>query len=63
MGWTINWFKWRERKWMSRLKEVENDERPPGLDCYCHKQVALWGSLANEAQALFNRALGDSTLG
>jgi hypothetical protein len=22
-----------------RLKDVEDEERPPGLDCYCHKQI------------------------
>ena len=41
MGWTVNWFKQREKQWMERLRQVQDDERAPGMDSYCHKQVAL----------------------
>ena len=49
MGWTVNWFKWREKQWMERLQQVQDDERAPGMDSYCHKQVALWTTLAKQA--------------
>jgi hypothetical protein len=41
-----------------RLRDTEDEERPPGLDGYCHKQVALWGSLADQAQNQFSTLLG-----
>jgi hypothetical protein len=44
MQWMVNWFHWRENQWRQRLRDVNDDERPPGLDSYCHKQIALWGS-------------------
>lgn len=47
MQWTINWFQWKEGQWRMRLSEVDDEERPPGLDSYCHKQVVLWDSLAD----------------
>ena len=37
---------------------MEDEERPPGLDCYCHKQMVLWGSLADQAQTKFSTVLG-----
>jgi hypothetical protein len=52
MQWTFNWFRWKERQWRMRLNDIE-DERPPGLDGYCHKQVVLWGSLADQAETQF----------
>jgi hypothetical protein len=58
MQWTVNWFHWKQMQWKKRLKDVENEERPPGLDCYCHKQIALWSSLADQAQTKFSAQLG-----
>jgi hypothetical protein len=37
---------------------MEDEERPPGLDCYCHKQMVLWHSLADQAQTKFSTVLG-----
>ncbi|KIM79992.1 hypothetical protein PILCRDRAFT_73667, partial [Piloderma croceum F 1598] len=58
MRWTVNWFKWKEEQWRLRLTDMENEERPPGLDCYCHKQMALWSSLADQAETQFTNVLG-----
>jgi hypothetical protein len=58
MQWTVNWFRWKEEQWSMRLSDTEDEERPPGLDGYCHKQVALWGSLADQAQNQFSTLLG-----
>ena len=58
MQWTVNWFHWKETQWKKRLRDVEDEERPPGLDCYCHKQIALWSSLADQAQTRFSAQLG-----
>ena len=58
MQWTVNWFRRKEEGWNKRLRDLEDEERPPGLDCYCHKQMVLWGSLADQAQAKFSTLLG-----
>jgi hypothetical protein len=58
MQWTVNWFRWKEKQWRSRLMDMEDEESPPGLDCYCHKQILLWSSLADEAQTKFSTVLG-----
>jgi len=58
MQWTVNWFRWKKEQWNKRLSDLEDEERPPGLDCYCHKQMALWGSLADQAQTKFSTLLG-----
>src|SRR5882724_5292586 len=58
MKWTVNWFRWKEEQWRLRLHELDNEERPPGLDCYCHKQMALWSALADQAQTQFTNTLG-----
>ena len=58
MQWTVNWFRWKEEQWRLRLNELEDEERPPGLDCYCHKQMALWSALADQAQTQFTGSLG-----
>jgi hypothetical protein len=58
MQWTVNWFRWMEGQWRSRLSDLEDEERPPGLDCYCHKQMVLWSSLADQAQTKFTVLLG-----
>jgi hypothetical protein len=58
MEWTINWFRWKQEQWRKRLDDLEEEERPPGLDCYCHKQMVLWGSLADQAQTRFTTLLG-----
>ena len=58
MKWTVNWFHWKENQWRQWLRDVDDDERPPGLDSYCHKQIALWGSLADQAQDKFSNHLG-----
>ena len=58
MEWTVNWFRWKEGQWRSRLTDMEDEERPPGLDCYCHKQIVLWSCLADEAQTKFSTVLG-----
>jgi hypothetical protein len=47
MQWTINWFQWKEGQWRMRFSKVDDEERPAGLDSYCHKQVVLWDSLAD----------------
>jgi hypothetical protein len=58
MQWTVNWFWWKEGQWRQRLRDMEDEERPPGLDCYCHKQMVLWHSLADQAQTKFSTVLG-----
>ena len=58
MQWTVKWYHWREWQWRRRLGDIEDEERPPGLDCYCHKQMALWSSLAEQAQTKFLSLLG-----
>jgi hypothetical protein len=58
MQWTVNWFRWKEMQWRQRLRDIEDEERPPGLDCYCHKQMVLWSSLAEQAQTKFSAQLG-----
>ena len=58
MGWTVNWFWWKEGEWKKRLGDLVDEERSPGLDCYCHKQMALWDSLADQAQGKFSKLLG-----
>ena len=62
MGWTVNWFKQREKQWMERLQQVQDDERAPGMDSYCHKQVALWTTLAKQANERFSALSGHSLL-
>jgi hypothetical protein len=57
MEWTVNWFRCKEKEWKKRLGDVEDEERPPGLDCYCHKQMALWASLADQAEIKFSSLL------
>ena len=56
--WTVDWFCWKEDGWKKRLRDVEDKEWPPGLDCYCHKQMVLWGSLGDQAQTKFSTLLG-----
>jgi hypothetical protein len=58
MQWTVNWYRWKMEQWRTRLRDLEADERPPGLDSYCHKQIALWDSLAEQAQTRFSTLLG-----
>jgi len=58
MQWTVNWFRKKKEGWRKRLRDLEDEERPPGLDCYCHKQVVLWDSLANQAETRFSTLLG-----
>jgi hypothetical protein len=58
MRWTVNWFRWKEEQWRLRLNDMEDQDRPPGLDCYCHKQMALWSSLADQAETQFTNVLG-----
>ena len=58
MGWTVDWFKWREIQWMERLQQVQDDKRAPGMDSYCHKQVALWMTLVKQASEQFSALLG-----
>ena len=53
MQWMVNWFQWKEEEWRKRLRDVINDERPPGLDSYCYKQIALWGTLADQVHMKF----------
>jgi len=45
MKWTVNWFQWKEEQWRLRLNNIDDEERPPRLDCYFHKQMVLWSSL------------------
>ena len=40
------------------MNDMEDQDRPPGLDCYCHKQMALWSSLADQAETQFTNVLG-----
>jgi 5-methylcytosine-specific restriction endonuclease McrA len=54
----VTWFQRKVEEWRKRLKDVEDKERPPGLDCYCHKQMVLWGSLADQAHTKFSAVLG-----
>ena len=58
MQWTVNWFWWKTEQWRKRFRDLADEERPPGLDCYCHKQMALWDSLAEQAQTRFSNLLG-----
>ena len=58
MQWSVKWFWWKEEQWRKRLRDVTDEERPPGLNCYCHKQIVLWGALADQAQAKFSAVLG-----
>ncbi len=62
MQWTVKWFLWKMEQWRIRLKDLEEEERPPGLDCYCHKQMVLWDSLAEQAQTQFSTLLGHPLL-
>jgi len=62
MQWTVKWFLWKVEQWRTRLKDLEEQERPPGLDCYCHKQMVLWDSLAEQAQKRFSTLLGHPLL-
>jgi hypothetical protein len=57
MQWTVNWFRWKQKEWHRRLRDLADEERAPGLDCYCHKQIALWDSLADKADAKFSNTL------
>ncbi|KAI0245105.1 hypothetical protein BJV78DRAFT_1141358, partial [Lactifluus subvellereus] len=57
MEWTVKWFQWKEEEWRKRLGNVEDEERPPRVDCYCHKQMALWGSLAEQAETKLSSLL------
>ena len=58
MQWMVNWFQQKEGEWKRRLGDVTNDGHPPGLDCYCHKQIAIWGTLANQADTKFSSLMG-----
>jgi hypothetical protein len=57
MQWTVNWFRWMVGRWRQILDMVKEEERPPRLNCYCNKQMVLWGSLADQAQTKFSKAL------
>ena len=57
MQWTVNWFRWKKEQWNKRLSDLEDKERPPRLDCDCHKQMALWGSLAGPDKILYTVGL------
>jgi hypothetical protein len=46
------------KQWRLQLNDMEDQDRPPGLDCYCHKQMALWSSLADQAETQFTNVLG-----
>ena len=37
---------------------VKNDDRAPGLECYCYKQIGLWSSLSTLADDRFTDILG-----
>lgn len=58
IGWTINWFRFREQEWMEQLSNVRNNEWPVGFDSYCHKQMDIWALLARESQRQFKVLLG-----
>ena len=58
MQWIVNWLQWKEGEWRKRLGDVKDEERPLGLDCYCHKQIVLWGMLADQAERQFSELLG-----
>ena len=58
MGWTVNWFRWKEQQWAERLDQVANDDRAGGLDSYCHKQIGLWREFAVAAGERFVDILG-----
>ena len=57
MEWTVNWFHNKAKQWHNRLKDWVKEERAPGLDCYRHKQIVLWSSLADQAEAKFSSTL------
>ena len=58
MQWMVNWFWWKGGEWKKRLGYVTNEDRLPGLDCYCHKQIVLWGTLADQVSTKFSTVLG-----
>src|SRR5882762_2773022 len=58
MQWTVKWFRWKMEQWRKRFRDLEEEERSPGLDSYCHRQMVLWDSLAEQAQTRFSTLLG-----
>ena len=45
MQWMVKLFQWKVEQWWRRLGDVTDEERPPGLDSYCHKQIVMWDTL------------------
>ena len=58
MQWTVNSFRWKAVQWKKRLGEVTDEEQPPRLDSYCHKQIVMWDTLGKRAEAWFSVLLG-----
>ena len=58
MQWTVNSFWWKAGQWKKRLGEVTNEEQPPRLDLYCHKQILMWEMLGQRAVGWFTALLG-----
>ena len=54
MQWTINWFRHQERCWEERSECLLDEEREEGLQSYCHKQMALWRALGDDAKQRFS---------
>lgn len=62
MKWTVKWFSWQMEKWENRLQSIREDSCPPGLEAYCHKQIALWEGLKLAAEKRFLAVLGVETI-
>ena len=58
MQWMVNLFQWKVGQWKKRLGEVTDEEQPPGLDPYCHKQIVMWDMLGKRAEGQFSALLG-----
>jgi hypothetical protein len=54
MQWTTNWFRNQELCWRERSERLQDEEREEGLQCYCHKQMALWRALGDDAEQRFS---------
>ena len=58
MQWMVKLFQWKAEQWWRRLGDVTNEERPPGLDSYCHKQIVMWDTLGNWMASQLSVLLG-----
>ena len=58
MKWTVNWFRHQQHSWEERLEDLLDQEREEGLQCYCHKQMALWKALGDDAEQQFSGIVG-----